>query len=115
MTSREEVRDFIEKFTSVVRAKGMVYVNRSINLREMSFSGYFGYQIEEIVTALSPGDYVEGPLGDRDKSAGEIWVFVKKVDQIDMYIKLKLDKEAKCISFHTCKYKAKFPFRKADD
>jgi len=46
----------------------------------------------------------------------QIWVFGKKIDDKEVYIKVKIaqvgtDKIAKCISFHIAEYPLSYPFK----
>ena len=65
--------------------------------------------------SLSVDDYCHGPDDDRDRP-GLIWVFGKRVEGMEIYIKLKLaevGKEAiaKCLSFHPADFPLCFPLR----
>lgn len=54
------------------------------------------------VLSLTPSHYHSGPAKDRDRPEGaDIWVFKRKINEIDTYIKLKIDdRGCVCISFH---------------
>jgi hypothetical protein len=45
---------------------------------------------EATILSLIATDYVSGPEADHDSCVGEIWVFGKRIDRVDVYIKLKL-------------------------
>jgi hypothetical protein len=78
----------------------------------LPFLGFLPYQRLEIIRNLKPKNYCQGPMEDQDGSEGEIWTFGYKESGITVYIKLKLDDEAKCLSFHRAEYKMEFPFDK---
>jgi hypothetical protein len=57
-------------------------------VNEISLDHVFAYQ-----------DYDRGPLPDHDRiRPGSIWEFIKNVDGIEVYIKLKLDPNRGCMS-----------------
>jgi hypothetical protein len=56
----------------------------------------------EYVLSLTPAHYHSGPKKDRDRPDGsDVWVFKRKINNINTYIKLKTDERGCiCISFH---------------
>jgi hypothetical protein len=67
------------------------------------------------IFSLTVEDYVSGPNPDKDLP-GQIWVFGKMIEGIEVYIKLKIDltdkgKIAKCISFHSAEYELRYPYK----
>ncbi|MCM3800387.1 hypothetical protein M4A92_17695 [Caldibacillus thermoamylovorans] len=52
---------------------------------------------------LTPNDYCDGPVVDRDKpqDGKVIWIFKKNINGIITYIKVKIDyRGCVCLSFH---------------
>ncbi|MGH0593619.1 hypothetical protein ACQVPY_15175 [Bacillus pretiosus] len=52
---------------------------------------------------LTPGDYIDGPCEDTDRTADGkvIWIFKKEVNGVLTYIKMKIDhRGCVCLSFH---------------
>jgi len=69
---------------------------------------------KEEILSLSVENYHQGPEPDRDKP-GEIWIFGKKVNDKEVYIKLKIAqvdgvKIAKCLSFHPNEFSMSYPY-----
>jgi hypothetical protein len=115
MVNRDDVQLFLERFTAAVKERGLWIIPRKKNIREEFLAGWLPYEVEEIICSLSPEDYVEGPVRNHDKSGGGIWVFAKKINRTLMYIELKLDREAKCLSFHPCEYRVVRPFAQGEN
>jgi len=74
-----------------------------------------------IILSLSVDDYSSGPMRDL-RRAGDVWIFGKTVNCIEIYIKLKvveyqsLDtnttvRQAACISFHPAREPLEYPFK----
>jgi hypothetical protein len=88
-------------------------LNRDKNRDGLIAIGITKHQRAEVVRSLTPEDYCEGPLPDPTRP-GDIWVFGKQVEDIEVYIKLKLTQtEApKCLSFHPAEHTLRYPLRK---
>lgn len=114
--SQEAIRAFLLDFKHTVTAGSGVYlIPRGVNLETLNYLGLTKRNLEEILLGLTVLDYCKGPKPDRDQ-AGEIWEFGVVVDEIPVYIKLKLaeiegTRLAKCISFHIAKFPMKFPYQ----
>ena len=81
---------------------GLIVIPRRKNLDSLAYLGLIAYQMEKIIKELDESNYVSGPETDHDGSTGEIWKFKVRVEECEVYIKLKLDgTDAKCLSFHT--------------
>lgn len=101
MAGRQEVVFFLKRFKAKVEIDGLQIVPRSKTRHFMDYIGLLNWQVREMIQRLTPSDYVEGPLTDRDGTSGEIWVFSIMMEGSKVYVKLKLDRnETKCISFH---------------
>ena len=111
----EAVRAFLLYFKHTVIGSGVYLIPRDVNRLTLILLGLTKRNLEEILLGFTVLDYCTGPKLDRDQ-ADEIWEFGVDVDEIPIYIKLKLAevedvKIAKCISFHIAKYPMKFPFQ----
>ena len=79
--------------------------------------GYLPSHIKQEILSLTPKEYSEGPLLDKDQTNYKdesFWIFGKKIQNNLIYIKLKLRKtdeheETVCMSFHIAEYQMKFP------
>lgn len=111
MTTRSQVAKFLKAFECEISNSGLIFVRRKKNMDYLASLALFIYEVEEIILHLTEKNYFEGPVVDKDSSAGEIWKFSMDVQGIKTYIKLKLDKSgAKCISFHDLEHRVSFPF-----
>ena len=98
--SRSRVLDFLRRFKAKVRDEGIVFIKRQENVHTLAYLGMLTYQAEELILGLAVDDYLRGPMPDDDGSPGEVWEFTVRAHGTNLYIKLKLDDEAKCVSFH---------------
>jgi hypothetical protein len=114
-----ELRIFVHQFLN--EFKVLIYVNklsitdRLKNRDALLELGFTDKQKKEIILSLSVLDYSSGPIKDNLK-AGDYWVFGKKIDSVEVYIKLKIveydDEEyAVCFSFHKSESPLKYPFK----
>jgi hypothetical protein len=110
--SRDAVPDFLGRFKAKVRKDGMVFVRRPENVNTLAFFGFLTYQAEDCIMRITDRDYIGGPSPNHDKSPGEVWEFAIQIQDLMVYVKLKLDQEsAKCISFHRPRDPLTFPFK----
>ncbi|WP_082911279.1 toxin [Pedobacter psychrophilus] len=70
---------------------------------------------KEIIETIEVQDYSEGPLDDTLYGVASMWVFGKKLNGEEIYIKISMgipDSSVICISFHTAEHKMKYPHKK---
>jgi len=75
--------------------------------------------VKQEILSLTPKEYSQGPLLDKDQTNYKdesFWIFGKKIQNKLIYIKLKIRKtneheETVCMSFHIAEYKMKFPLK----
>ena len=108
--TREEVNNFLREFKKI----GCNGVKKTYKVEEeLAKAGLTELDFHNEIAGLIYKDYCKGPEPDRD-IPGDIWVFGKKIDKDEYYIKLKitLDKaHAVCISFHPPKYVLTYPLK----
>lgn len=107
-----DIEQFLLRFKRKINESYITIIDNHKNRDFLRFLGLLPYQRTEIIKNLKPENYCQGPLEDKDGSAGEVWIFGYRESGIDVYIKLKLDDEAKCLSFHRAEYEMEFPFDK---
>ena len=111
MTSRTKVTEFLRVFRERAERFGGVYViNRVKNRDALVELGLTKEQREEAILSLTPEDYCEGPLPDRQGS-GSVWVFGRTEEGREIYIKLKVTHGAICVSFHAAEQALRYPLR----
>lgn len=65
-------------------------INTKKNIQALADLNLTAEQRKEIILHLTPEDYIEGPVTDRDRGGEDIWIFGKQVRGEEVYIKLKL-------------------------
>lgn len=106
---------FLKEFKQLVQEGGLYVVNRSDHQKSLGELGLTKEAGKIEILGLSVTDYCKGPQPDKDKP-GDIWVFGKKIEGREVYIKLKIAqvgtyKIAKCISFHAAEQPLCYPFK----
>jgi hypothetical protein len=114
------VAQFLKQFK--VLAQRRLYVSpREVNIQSLIDMGLTFEDRRNLILSLSVEDYSCGP--DQDLvQVGDIWVFGKVVNGVEVYIKLKLVeyrpvgtstivRQAKCISFHAAKGSLPYPLK----
>lgn len=84
----------------------MILYQEEKNMQALAQHGFTITDAKDEILGLAVGDYYKGPKQDLDQDRrGDIWEFKKKVDGIQLYIKVKVVQEngedvLKCLSFH---------------
>ncbi len=127
ITSIQQVNSFLKEFKAAMNAKGIIIIERQVNLQ-----GMFDLQInpvmrKQILKSLKATDYYRGP-SMQSGWVGEAWEFGKTVNNKVAYIKVsmgveKIDsrtnqkggsepRQVICISFHEAEKTITYPFKK---
>jgi hypothetical protein len=112
----EEIGRFLQEFKQVARKRGIDFIPRSEFMGALALLGLTKRNCRDELFNLSAEDYCQGPDEDRDRP-GYVWVFGKRIEGREIYIKLKLARVgeeiiAKCLSFHPADYPLRFPLKK---
>lgn len=109
----DDVNQFLEAFRVQVSVFGIVYRDDRSKNRESLFKLEInGHIREQIVLSLEGTDYSEGPIIDTLNNLGDMWVFGKTYNGVEIYIKISIiKKKALCISFHEAERPIKYPFK----
>lgn len=106
-----EVNRFLKQFKALMNAQnGVEFIPRDKNLNDMITLNLLPNDVDDYINQLTYRNYSEGPDNDNDGTAGQIWVFWGEIDSNPIYIKLKLDTKAKCISFHIAERRMPQPY-----
>jgi hypothetical protein len=110
-----EVSLFLKEFKQVARARGIDFIPRQEFISTLTLFGITRRNCQDEVLSLSVEDYCQGPDDDRDRP-GKVWVFGRRIEGREVYIKLKLAKVgdemiAKCLPFHHAEFPLCFPLR----
>ena len=115
---RAKIRDFLKKFKKSAKDNGIYFVSRKKNMDTIIALGITIDEAIEKIMTISTGDYSSGPLKDHQSDEGEIWIFSKKVNELNIYIKLRFcetsewgKQAAAVLSFHEPKYNIFLPHR----
>lgn len=87
-------------------------LNRSKNQEALKMLGITPSARKEIIKSITAEDYIETVLDEF--SYGDMWVFGKDCDGVDVYVKIALGKpntNTICISFHTAEHPLKYAFK----
>ena len=108
----ESPSNFLTRFKNTVSEKGLTILNRDVNNQSLRKLKIPPLVRKQIILNLEVKNYCKNPMTDSDGSPGEVWIFGHKYENKTIYIKLKLDAEAKCLSFHLAEGEMHFPYEK---
>ncbi len=105
MSGNLGLKVFIGFAKRVLSEKRYRFANRRKTLDCLAALGWTISDAVDLIFNLTPDDYHEGPLDERDPnfSSGLIYVFKRKVDDMTIYIKLKMIEDEPplvILSFH---------------
>jgi hypothetical protein len=112
---KEIINKFLGTFKNLAQKRGITIIDREKNLKTLEEMGLTKYDIQTELMKLVCEDYIDGPKQDHDPEyAGEIWEFGKKIDNEEIYIKIKLASNDKpvCLSFHHTEKQINYFFKK---
>jgi len=114
------VRNVLIKIKNLIAKGNYIFLgNRKKNFETLLELGLKYSHVKQDILGLTPKEYSEGPLLDKDQINYKdefFWIFGKNIQNKLIYIKLKIRKtnkyeEAVCMSFHIAEYQMKFPLR----
>ena len=115
VTNIEDVRRFLDDFHLKTKIFDIVFLdNRDKNFKSLLTLEISPLRRKQIIAGLCARDYSEGPLPDTLHHISDMWVFGKKVNKQEIYIKISMgrpDNKTICISFHIAEKSMKFPFK----
>lgn len=91
---------------------GIIFLNRLKNQEALKMLGITPSARKEIIKSITSVDYIETIIDE--VSFGDMWVFGKDCDGVDVYVKIALGKPNSntiCISFHSAEYPLKYAFK----
>ncbi len=114
VTLRNYILEFLKDFKELIY-QGSYYVTGHLkNIEALSTLGITIRQRDDYILSLSLEDYCDGPCIDKLKD-GHYWEFGKNVDNVEVYIKLKIinykdgSDKGVCYSFHPAEKPQKYP------
>lgn len=115
MPDRAQVERFLTNFKEVANSEGSWHLERR-NWDSLAELGLTEVLAKGEVVGLGVEDYSDGPIADDNPLVrGNVFIFGKDIDGIEVYIKLKIvhieDKRiARCLSFHPAERRLEHPF-----
>jgi hypothetical protein len=113
---RRQILDFLYDFKELMGQGHYIVKDHQKNVQTLIDLGITQKIRDELILSISMRDYSSGPNSD-NLHAGYYWIFGKAVDDIEIYIKLKIacltngNERAICISFHPSEHPLRYPFR----
>lgn len=119
IASIEEVIQFLKDYKLVMTISGLNVLNRMDDKNSLIKLGITKKIRKQEILSLSLTNYCEGPNPDHSRD-GYVWIFGKKLEGIEVYIKLKLVEldtgmMAKCISFHEADHPLSYPYSQIEN
>lgn len=117
MASKIEVDEFLRDVRATLEYGSFYFADRDKNLDAMSKMGMVEWDVRAVLEGLNSCHYCEGPLPDLDR-AGDVWIFGRRYEGWDLYVKLKLEPKpgkqtvllVKVLSFHPQEHPLAFPY-----
>ena len=115
-TNKEDVEKYLKDLKFKIGIFG-IYIrdDRGKNAQALLDLDITPNKRKEIIIALNPDDYSEGPMEEKLNNLLPMWVFGTQVKKQEVYIKVSMgaiDSKAICISFHLAEHPIHYPFKK---
>lgn len=115
MTTKNEVNQFLGDFKTKLGIWGVVYRDeRHKNAQTLLTLEISPARRTEILGELEVTDYSQGPLEEKLYKGAAMWVFGKKINKREVYIKITMGLEGRqviCISFHLAEHPLHYPLK----
>jgi hypothetical protein len=115
MATYDEVSQFLDDFKTKMNVFQIIFRDDRIkNAQTLLDLDIIPEQRKEIITALVPEDYSEGPLDDKLYGINSMWVFGPLFKEKEIYVKISMGRENDrviCISFHLAEIRMNHPFK----
>jgi len=115
MTTESEVRQFLNEFHQKLQVFEILFWDeRGKNQKALAQLEITRIKRRQLIEQLEKQDYCEGPLEDKLYGMTSLWVFGKKVNQMEVYIKISKGwsgSQVICISFHVAEKPMIYPFK----
>lgn len=119
MVGQDEVISFLENFKeSVSTGRATIARRKDPKINDLLYELGWTREVlfKYLVANLEFSDYDSGPQDDHNGSEGDIWVFGKTIENIEVYIKIKIQSNGvKCLSFHKSSRRFTYPLKGSDN
>ncbi|MBE9465491.1 toxin [Dyadobacter sp. UP-52] len=117
MASEADVEQFLREFFVKYGIFNILFVERTNqkNAQTLLQLEISPAKRREVIESIIAKDYVEGPINDVLYGGSPLWVFGKKIQKQELYIKISYgqpNSSVICISFHIAEHKMTYPFNK---
>jgi len=117
--SRQEVVEFLRSFKAAMEFGQFHLLDRRKNLQGLVDLGLTIDGMKEVLAQLGVDNYCAGPEPEHDDSSKEVWFFGYNLNEIEVYIKLRLAEvsnwknpsAAIVWSFHEAEYTLRYPLK----
>lgn len=112
--TREQVEEFLRQVRATVSEGNFFVIPRRTNLEALKDLGYRQRDLMEDIKNLTSENYSSGPEPDDSPyfSGETVWIFGLMIDEIEYYLKLKLDhQQVVVMSFHEARYYIPYPYK----
>ena len=86
--TKKDVEDFLRQFLPKMDVLGIIFLNRAKNQEALKMLGITPLARKEIIKSITSDDYIETIIDEF--SYGDMWVFGKDCEGIDLYVKIAL-------------------------
>jgi hypothetical protein len=117
MTQIENIKNFLNKAKSLIKSGYFDFVPRKKNMDSIKEADLTIKHVKEIIMDLTYKNYYRGPDNDIGSNRqGVVWEFGYEIDNINFYIKLKIEKRGEkdclvCLSFYIAEQPLVYPYK----
>lgn len=114
MALKDDVASFLNEVKAVSAWDKIAFLSRLKNSKDLTDLGITANRRIDVILDLNEDNYSEGPLDETQLGGRAMWVFGKKVNGIEVYIKLTIiitTNKVVCISFHKSQKSMIYPFK----
>jgi len=108
-----QITNFLMLFKEFAQSN-FYFVDRKKSRDCLARLGITDQQAKVEIMGLTYEDYYRGPLPDKGTTGGELWEFGKRIEEKEMFIRLKVVLQynmAKCQSFHIAEKPMQYPYK----
>ena len=115
MATQKEVDFFLKEFKIKMKVWDIIFRNdRDKNIQTLSELEISPKSREDILYALLPSDYSNGPIKDVLNKGNDMWIFGREVKKHKIFIKIQMGLPGSsdiCISFHFAENTMNYPLK----
>lgn len=117
MSSKQDVENYLKNLKIKIKVFGILFLDeRGKNAQTLASLEIPPHKRTQVIEQLNIENYSEGPTTEKMRNLLPMWVFGKKVNSHEIYIKKSMgaeNQQAVCISFHQAERPMSYPYKKA--